>query len=280
MRLFRPMLGIILALTSLAIGSSMATARPLQQSPAFAMRISAFYPITKAAYRIWLPNPKAPAPPVTHAFPKGTIDVGYYFHFHDVVAHRTTYQVVVYDQTGAPYSTGNIHKASYFTGEIANYFGGGEPFDNGSYRMDVQLNGVVAASTTFSVGTAMSVTPISTEGAIGQRVNTFYPISLAAYKSWTSHAPAPAPSRAFPRGTTSIGYYIAYQDMATKSTFQVVIDDQSGAASATGSKHAFSYPRGEQLSYFSGPAYKNGAYHMDLIVNGIVVDSVAFTVGS
>jgi hypothetical protein len=275
------MLGIILALTSLVIGGSMATARPLQQSPASAMRVSAFYPITKAAYTVWAPKTKAPAPAVTRVFPKGTTDVGYYFHYHGVVAHATIYQVVIYDQTGAPYLTGNNHKAVYSSGEVANYFGGGKPYDNGSYRMDLLLNGVVAASTTFSVGTAaVSTTPISTGGAIGQRVNTFYPISLAAYKAWTAHTPAPAPSRVFPRGTTTIGYYIAYQDMAAKSTFQVVIDDQAGAASATGSKHAFPYVKGEQLSYFSGTTFKNGTYHMDLIVNGIVVDSVAFTVGS
>lgn len=40
--------------------------------------------------------------------------------------------------------------------------------------MDLLLNGVVAASTTFSVGTAATgATQISTKGAIGQRVNTF-----------------------------------------------------------------------------------------------------------
>lgn len=103
---------------------------------------------------------------------------------------------------------------------------------------------------------------------------------MAAYRAWTTRTPPPPPTRAFPRGTTSVGYYIAYQDMAKGTSFQVVIDDQNGTAYATGSKHVFPYVRGEQLSYFSGTPYENGTYHMDLIVNGIVVDSATFTVGS
>jgi hypothetical protein len=275
------MLSVIITLVSLVTGGSLAAARPLQPAPAYSMRISAFYPITKAAYTAWNAKATAPAPVPTRTFATDTTDVGYYFYYHGVVANSTNYQVVVYDHAGAAYSTGNTHKPHYATGAVTNYFGGGAPFDNGSYRMDLLLNGVVAASTTFTVGTAtVSATQISTEAAIGKRINKFYAISMAAYKVWTTNAPAPAPTRAFPKGTADVGYYIAYQGMIAKGTsFQVVINDQTGVAYATGAKHVFPYVRGEQLSYFGGVPFENGTYHMNLIVNGIVVDSVTFTIG-
>jgi hypothetical protein len=277
------MLGILLlALAPLLIGSSSAAARSLHSGPAPAMRIGAFYPITKAAWTAWNARATAPQPVPTRAFSEGTTDVGYYFSYAQVVPHGASYEVVVYGQTGAPYITGNLHKFSYTNGEVTNDFGGGDPFDSGSYRMDLLLNGVVAASTTFSVGSAtVNAAPISTKQAIGQRVDAFYPITMAAYQAWTGKGPVPAPAHALPRGTTAVGYYIAYQDMYPKRTsFQVVIIDHTGATYATGSRHPFPYVGGVQLSYFGGSPFENGSYRMDLSVNGIVVASVTFSVGA
>lgn len=281
MRLLRITLALMLTLVPLLISGFSMTDRSAQAAPASTIHISAFYPITKAAYQAW--TTKSSAPARTPAFPDGETDVGYYINYDDVVSHKTTYQVVMYDQTGAPYITGNIHKFSYTGGAVVNYFGGGDPFDNGAYRMDLLVNGVVSASSTFTVGaTTGSATRISTDRSIGERVNTFSAITVAAYKAWTTKSPAPTPTRAFPKGTVDIGYYIDYQDMNTKSAwFQVVIYDHTGGAYVTGSKHQFPYAKGDQLSYFGGGTpFDAGTYRMDLIVQNIVVDSVTFTVGA
>ena len=280
MRLLRTMLVSMLTLASLVIGGSVVAAQPLQPAPTSAMHISAFYSITGAAYKAW--TTKSPAPASTRAFSTGTTDVGYYIHYHDVVPHRTIYQVMIYDQTGAAYATGNTHTFSYDSGDLLNSFGGGGPFDDGSYRMDLLLNSVVAASSTFTVGTAtVHAAQISTQQMIGKRINKFYAITLAAYKSWTTRSSTPAPTQSFPKGTTDVGYYIAYQGMAAKHTsFQVVIYDQTGASYVTGSIHTFPYVRGEQLSYFGGGTpFDRGTYRMDVIVNGVVAGSAKFTVG-
>ena len=117
MWLRRMTLGILLlALAPLVIGSSSAAARSLQPVLAPAMRIGAFYPITKAAYAAWSARTTAPQPVPTHAFSEGTTDVGYYFSYAQVIPHGASYEVVVYGQTGAPYVTGNLHTFSYTRG--------------------------------------------------------------------------------------------------------------------------------------------------------------------
>lgn len=283
MRRLHATLGIILALASLLIAAPMAAAHPLPRAAAAAapMRISGFYAITKAAYDAW--GPKSSAPARTRAFPKGTADVGYYIHYQNVVAKTTTYQVIIYDHTGAVYVKGSKHALSYANGEQLNYFGGGGPFDTGAYRMDLLIGNIVAATTTFGVGAAPpTAAQISTDHATGQRINALYAITKTAYNAWQPKSPAPARTRAFPKGTTDIGYYVDYQGvMAKTTTFQIIIYDQSGAAYVTGSKHTFPYKSGEQLNYFGGGGpFDKGTYRMDLIMHGIVAASATFTVGA
>jgi hypothetical protein len=69
-----------------------------------------------------------------------------------MTAKSTSFQIIIYDQNNSPYVTGNTHVFPFKSGEQLNYFGGSTPFDNGTYRMDLILHGVVAASVTFTVG--------------------------------------------------------------------------------------------------------------------------------
>jgi hypothetical protein len=113
--------------------------------------ISAFYPITEAAYNAWGTHGNYAAPRPTVTFASGTKVVAFYIKYRGARPHVTTNQVIIYYRSGAAYFTGKVHVFAGSSSDIVRGMDNGAPFPAGAYHADLKVDGHVAARTNFQV---------------------------------------------------------------------------------------------------------------------------------
>jgi len=115
--------------------------------------VNSFYTISHAAYNAFDPNnTSAPAPTETDSFPSQTNDIATYFSVDSLDAGHTKYQLTLYNKSGGVVQKYNSHVFDHDKMSIADDIGPGNPLPNGSYRLDLSIDGKVASSHTFTVG--------------------------------------------------------------------------------------------------------------------------------
>jgi hypothetical protein len=117
---------------------------------AASLKLREFYTISKADYDKWIPG-KTALPSPKKAFASGTKNVGYLLSYAGATPKVSTYQIILHNPDGSS-AHGSVHKFSYKNGESGNYFYYTPRYPDGVYKMTVLLNGKVAGSTSFFVG--------------------------------------------------------------------------------------------------------------------------------
>jgi len=123
-------------------------------NPPGAVLITHLYSTTSAAYDAWGTNGNYAPPPRTINLPAGSRLVGIYFVYSGAVPKVSTYQIVVRDRTGAAYFTGQVHKFVNVANDHMSELDNGGAFPKGVYKVQILVNGAVAATTAFTVGGA------------------------------------------------------------------------------------------------------------------------------
>jgi S1-C subfamily serine protease len=121
-------------------------------TPPSAARITVFYTTTAASYDAWGANNNYSPPKRTSVLPSGSRFVALYFHYQGATPKVTTYQITVRDAQGATYFTGKVHPFQNVANDHMSELDNGDPFANGTYHIDLLVNGKVGASATFTVG--------------------------------------------------------------------------------------------------------------------------------
>ena len=133
------------------------------------------------------------------------------------------------------------------------------------------------------LGTMGSTLPTPVRAA-GPTISIFYPATKAAYDAWnaTSSTARPPRTSAFPKSTHVVTFYFEYQGARANATlFTIVVHNHAGATLTTHGPFTLSLGAGLHMSEVSAPAgtYADGTYHADLLVDGHLAGSTAFTVG-
>ncbi len=114
--------------------------------------VNSFYTISHADYNAFdVTNNNAPAPTETDNFPSQTSDLAVYFSVDSADAGHTKYQLTLYNKSGVMHKY-DSHVLDHDKISIADDIGPGDPLPNGSYRLDLSIDGKVASSHTFTVG--------------------------------------------------------------------------------------------------------------------------------
>ncbi|HEY8284311.1 MAG TPA: trypsin-like peptidase domain-containing protein [Chloroflexota bacterium] len=121
-------------------------------NPPGAVVITHLYSTTSAAYNAWGAKGNYAPPARTTRLPAGASLVGIYFVYSGAIPKVSTYQIVVRDHTGAAYFTGQVHKFVNVANDHMSELDNGGPFPNGTYKVQLVVNGTVAATTAFTVG--------------------------------------------------------------------------------------------------------------------------------
>lgn len=92
--------------------------------------------------------------------------------------------------------------------------------------------------------------------------------------------PRPEAQADFPPATRQIAYFVGFSGATPgKQRFRAVIYDDTGAILAAGVPHPFRHAGGAFMTFFTyRPAFPQGSYRLDLIVDGIVVANAEFRV--
>lgn len=145
----RVRIGVFSALAMLLVVGMFSATQPTVTQAA-SLKIRGFYTISKAGYDKWIPG-KTALPSPKKAFAAGTKNVGYLLSYAGATPKVSTYQIILHNPDGSS-SHGSVHKFFYKSGADGNYFYYTPQFPDGVYKMTVLLNGKVAGSTSFSVG--------------------------------------------------------------------------------------------------------------------------------
>jgi hypothetical protein len=142
--------GLFGALVMLLLVGLFSAARPAPTQAA-SLKITSFYTIARKSYDSWVATHKVFPSPLKR-FKAGTKDVGYILEYTGAKPKVSTFQIIIYDGSGDVFSTGDVHKLSYKSGNFANYFYNDPSFPGGTYKMKLLLNGKAARNTSFFVG--------------------------------------------------------------------------------------------------------------------------------
>jgi len=121
-------------------------------NPPGTVSITHLYTTTSGAYDAWGAHGNYAPPPRAIKLPAGAHLVGIYFVYSGATPKVSTYQIVVRDSTGAAYFTGQVHKFVNVANDHMSELDNGGPFPKGSYKVQLLVNGTVAATTSFTVG--------------------------------------------------------------------------------------------------------------------------------
>lgn len=261
--------------TLMSGGSAAASGAFTVGSTAPPVKAVAFYTATKAADDAWRASSSPAAPPKTSVFPHGTTLVAFYFHYLGARPHATQFSIIVHGPSGGTYVSSGPYTLLYTDGydmdKVTPPSGGAYP--DGTYSADLILAGRVSAHTTFTIRSVSAI-----------NVQTFYPATKAAYDAWNASNTAPPPphTTTFRSGTTVVAFYFAYTNATVNLTqFTIVVHNQSGATVATHGPYALTLKNALHMSLVDAPAghaYADGSYSADLLIDGKVVKSAAFTV--
>ena len=238
--------------------------------------INTFYTATKSAFDTWNSSSSSPPPPKTSTFPSQVDTIAFYFDYTGATPGSTKYQIVIHDHTGATFAKRGPFPVKYADGLIMRTIV--ESYSHQTYAADLLIDGKVAASTSFTVGTASS-------GSGSVSVGVFYPATKAAFDTWnssTSNARPPKTAR-FPSGISTVAFYFEYNGAVAKATkYQLIVHDPSGAVFASRGPFTLSYANGLLMRYITAPnngTYPNGTYSVDVLINKHLTATTSFTVG-
>ena len=231
-------------------------------------QITSLYMTTEQAYDAYASN--SPAAPKVTAFPQGVDNVGVFFDYQGVRAHKTTYRVAFF-QHGTEVRHGAVHTFGYANGWELLRIPADELQAMGSYKATLYVGNAATLSTAFSV----IRTPT---------IDSAYMITAGAWNAFAADPNGAAdPPRAtrFPSGVASVGAYFSYSGMARADKHYVAVydarDKQMHRSKTYG---AGSYVPGGSIAIIL-PAdsgnYPKGKYRTDLYVNGAMVKSIAWT---
>lgn len=254
--------GAVMAATGFTVGTKTAVAM-------------AFYAATKAAADAWYATNSTAPPQQTTVFPVGTTAVAFYFHVKGAAVNRTQDKIVVRAQSGAVVATHGPFVLQYADGYYMPLVSmpSHADYPGGVYRADLLLDGVVAASTTFTVR--------ATSSAV---VTIFYPATKAALDAWTATTSTARPPRTntFNAGAGGVAFYFEYQGATAKLTqYQIVIHDHTGAVLTTYGSYTLQHNAALAMRYVTAPhgsAYPNDSYGVDIVVDGRLAATTRFTV--
>ncbi len=230
-------------------------------------RITAFYPISSAAFNAWNGGPP---PPRTSSFAVGVATIGYYLDYAGVTPGATHIQAYLRDPSGHV-SRGAAHVLHHVEGSFADAFDDDPGFAPGTYTYGLLLDGRLVASAHFKVAPGL-VTP------------AFYTATRKAIDAWQSSATAPAPARTvhFPTGASAVGYYFSFVGVTPGvTTFRCTIYDARGNVVIQGDLHTLHHVTGYFGNYFyDTPSFSDGHYRLTLRIKGLPPRSTEFDVGS
>ncbi len=235
-----------------------------------------FYTATKAAYDAWNTSTSDAAPTKTTTFPKGTSVIAFYFSYEDATPKTTQYQIVIHAPSGGVYAKRGPFTVSYDAGLVMRTVipDQDSAYPGGTYTADLILGGRIQMHTSFSVG-----------GSSGATIDTLYPATKAAFDAWAASATAPAPAKTsvFPAGTKIVTFYFEYKGFKAGTTsYTVVVKNQAGKTVVKHGPYVTKYVDGLQMSPVTGPSgsWPSGAYRADLLIDGHIMFSTFFSVGT
>jgi len=114
--------------------------------------VDRFYTIARAAYDAFDPTTNdAPSPPEADRFPAQTDDLAVYYAVDGADAAHRTSQLTLSDTSGVLIRY-HSHVLDHDKIGIADDIGPQQALPNGTYRLDLRLDGKAASSHTFTVG--------------------------------------------------------------------------------------------------------------------------------
>ncbi len=260
-------LSLIILLLLTTIGLQPGTAR------AAGVTISVLYPATKAAYDAWNATTSTARPPKTTSFPSGTTTVTFYFEYQGATPNKTTYTLLIHEPGGATVTHGPYvfqHDAGLHMSPVQAP--AGKAYPDGAYSVDLQVDGQVVSTTTFTVGATSPVTIV-----------TYYTATKQAFDAWnaTSSTADPPKTTTFPSGTTDVAFYFHYRGATAKVTQFKLVVHRAGAVYLTDGPYTLTYVNGYYMDAVTAPkhaAYPAGTYSTDLVIGGVTVATTSFTV--
>jgi hypothetical protein len=198
------------------------------------------------------------------SLPVGATSIQVFFVYDHARAHRTRYQFVIYVE-GTPITRGSETLPT--TGQQAfENLGDNPPLTPGLYRIDMLLDGALAASTSFIVGTPTTL-------------RFFYSTTPAGAAAFARGDFAPM-TTAFPVGTSTIDFVYGYQGAKAGVThYRVAVIDQSSTLVDSRQVIATAAADGGSVA-LTLPSAAPGYYVAQVWASRVVLAEVMFSIGA